>query len=177
MIAYALGVVLFVPGLPMTIVGGVAFGPLWGALYVWIGATTGAALAFLVARYGLRAMVERWVARTPRLARIDAAVARDGWRIVAISRLIPLFPFNLQNYAYGLTRIGFLAYLTTSAVCMIPATIAYTFAAGAAFGGDRDLYRALLYVSLAAALIVLLSWLPRYLRRRSAAVGDLLSEP
>ena len=171
--AYALGVVLFVPGLPMTLVGGVAFGPLLGAVYVWIGATIRATCAFLVARYGLRDSVERWVAGTPRLARIDAAVARDGWRIVAITRLVPLFPFNVQNYAYGLTRIRFAVYVVASAICITPATVAYTFAAGAVFRDGYDVYRTSLYLSVAAALILLLSFAPRYIRRRSVAAGDL----
>src|SRR4030095_6363128 len=136
---YVLAVVLFVPGLPITLLGGLAFGPVWGTVYVSIAATIGAGLAFLVARYGLRGMVEGWVRSNARLSRMDGAVARDGWRIVMITRLVPLFPFNLQNYAYGVTRIGFWAYLTTSAVCMIPATVAYTFAAGALSRGGGDL--------------------------------------
>ena len=173
--AYVLGVVFFVPGLPMTLLGGLAFGPVRGAAYVWIAATIGAALAFLVARYGLRGLVEGWVARNARLTRMDEAVARDGWRIVMITRLVPLFPFNLQNYVYGVTRIGFWAYLATSAVCMIPATVAYTFAGGALSRGGGDLRRTLGYLAVAGVLIVLVSLIPRYLERRNRAAGALLN--
>jgi len=169
--AYALGVVFFVPALPMTLLGGLAFGPVRGAAYVWVAATIGAALAFLVARYGLRGLVERWVARNARLTRMDEAVARDGWRIVMITRLVPLFPFNLQNYAYGVTRIGFWAYVTTSAVCMIPATVAYTFAGGALSRGGGDLRRTVGYLAVAGVLIVLVSLIPRYLERRNRVAG------
>ena len=158
----------------MTLLGGLAFGPVRGAAYVWIAATIGAALAFLVARYGLRGLVEGWVARNARLARIDEAVARDGWRIVMITRLVPLFPFNLQNYTYGVTRIGFWAYLSTSAVCMIPATVAYTFAGGALSRGGGDLRWTLGYLAVAGVLIVLVSLIPRYLERRNRAAGALL---
>ena len=172
--AYVLGVVFFVPGLPMTLLGGLAFGPVRGAAYVWVAATIGAALAFLVARYGLRGLVEGWVARNARLTRMDEAVARDGWRIVMITRLVPLFPFNLQNYAYGVTRIGFWAYVTTSAVCMIPATVAYTFAGGALSRGG-DLRWTLGYLAVAGVLIVLVSLIPRYLERRNRAAGALLN--
>jgi uncharacterized membrane protein YdjX (TVP38/TMEM64 family) len=172
--AYVLGVVFFVPGLPMTLLGGLAFGPVRGAAYVWIAATIGAALAFLVARYGLRGLVEGWVARNARLTRMDEAVARDGWRIVMITRLVPLFPFNLQNYAYGVTQIGFWAYLTTSAVCMIPATVAYTFAGGALSRGGGELRRTVGYLAVAGVLIVLVSLIPRYLERRNRAAGALL---
>jgi len=169
--AYVLGVVFFVPGLPMTLLGGLAFGPVRGAAYVWVAATIGAALAFLVARYGLRGLVEGWVARNARLTRMDEAVARDGWRIVMITRLVPLFPFNLQNYAYGVTRIGFWAYVTTSAVCMIPATVAYTFAGGALSRGGGDLRRTVGYLAVAGVLIVLVSLIPRYLERRNRVAG------
>jgi hypothetical protein len=106
---------------------------------------------------------------------MDEAVARDGWRIVMITRLVPLFPFNLQNYAYSVTRIGFWAYLTTSAVCMIPATVAYTFAAGALSGGGGDLRRTVGYLAVAGVLIVLVSLIPRYLERRNRAAGALLN--
>ena len=119
---YVLAVVFFVPGLPITVLGGVAFGPVWGTLYVWIAATIGAALAFLVARYAVRSTVERWVRASPRLSRLDELAAEHGWRIVMLTRLVPLFPFNLQNYAYGLTRIGFWPYAVTSSICMLPGT-------------------------------------------------------
>ena len=94
---YALATVFFVPGLPITVLGGVAFGAIWGTLYVWIGATIGLGLAFLVARYAVRSTVERWVKASPRIAKIDAQVAENGWRIVMLTRLVPIFPFNLQN--------------------------------------------------------------------------------
>jgi uncharacterized membrane protein YdjX (TVP38/TMEM64 family) len=171
---YILAVVFFVPGLPITLLGGLAFGPIRGTVYVSIGATIGAGLAFLVARYGLRGTVERWVRSNPRLARMDAAVARDGWRIVMITRLVPLFPFNLQNYAYGLTRIGFWAYLLTSWICMLPGTAAYTFAGGALSEGGGNLRRTLGYLAVAGVLIALVSLIPRVLRRRSQTAGEFL---
>jgi len=173
-VGYVLAVVLFVPGLPITLLGGLAFGPVRGTVYVSIAATIGAGLAFLVARYGLRRMVEGWVQSSPRLAGIDAAVARDGWRIVMITRLVPLFPFNLQNYAYGLTRIGFWTYLVTSWICMLPGTVAYTVAGGALSEGGGDVRRTLGYLAIAGVLIVLVSLIPRLLKRRSQAAGDLL---
>jgi hypothetical protein len=87
-VGYVLATVFFVPGLPITVLGGVAFGPLWGTLYVWIGATIGAGLAFLVARHAVRRTVERWVQGSPRIARMDGQVAGHGWRIVA-DALVP----------------------------------------------------------------------------------------
>jgi uncharacterized membrane protein YdjX (TVP38/TMEM64 family) len=171
---YILAVVFFVPGLPITILGGVVFGPLWGTVYVSIASTIGAALAFLIARYGAREMVEGWVAKSPRLAKIDQAIARHGWRIVMITRLVPLFPFNLQNYAYGLTRIGFWRYLLVSWSCMLPATAVYTFAGGALSEGGEDIRRTLLYLGVAGVLLVLVSLIPRWLSKTSPATSDLL---
>jgi uncharacterized membrane protein YdjX (TVP38/TMEM64 family) len=173
-VGYALAELCFVPALPITLLGGVAFGPLRGTVYVAVGATLGAALAFLAARYAMRGAVERWVAGNPRLQRIDAAVAEHGWRLLMITRLVPLFPFNLQNFAYGLTRISFRTFLAISFVCMLPGTAAYTFAAGALVDGRGDLGRTLVYLGVAGVLLVGLSLLPRLLVPRSRAAGDLL---
>jgi uncharacterized membrane protein YdjX (TVP38/TMEM64 family) len=172
-VGYVLAAVLFVPGLPMTVLGGVVFGPVWGTAYVWIAATVGASLAFLVARYAVRSTVERWVQASPRVATIDGRVAEHGWRIVMLTRLVPVFPFNLQNYAYGITRIGFWPYAITSAICMLPGTAAFTFAGGALSEG-RGVRRTLAYLALAGVLLVLVSLIPRWLARRSRLAGELL---
>ena len=173
-VGYILATVFFVPGLPITVLGGVAFGPLWGTLYVWIGATIGAGLAFLVARYAVRSTVERWVQASPRIARMDGQAAEHGWRIVMLTRLVPIFPFNLQNYAYGITRIGFWPYLITSSICILPGTAAFTFAGGALSDGRGDVKRTLGYLAIAGVLLVLISLIPRWLQRRSKLAGDLL---
>ncbi len=173
-LGYVLAVVAFVPALPLTILGGLAFGVALGTVYVSIAATTGACLSFLIARCAARAAVERWMASYPALGRIDRAVARHGFRIVMITRLIPIFPFNLQNYAYGITSIGFGAYALTSFLCMLPGTVAFTAAAGAVVAGALDVRRMLVLLAVAGALLVALSLLPRWLRGRSAALDDLL---
>ncbi len=113
-LAYVLGVVLFLPGAPLTIGAGVAFGLGVGTLLVSAASTTGAALAFLLARYLLR-----------RLAAVDRAVEHQGWRVVALTRLSPAFPFNLQNYAYGLTGVPFFQYVLASWIAMLPGTLLY----------------------------------------------------
>lgn len=121
---YSLAPVLFLPGLPITVAGGILFGPFWGVVYAITGATIGASLAFLVARYAAR----DWVAAKltgPRWEKLDSEVAQHGWKVVAFTRLIPAFPFNLLNYAFGLTRIPFTHYLLASFICMLPACIAF----------------------------------------------------
>jgi uncharacterized membrane protein YdjX (TVP38/TMEM64 family) len=111
---YAAATVLFLPGALLTLVGGALFGPVWGTLWNLTGATFGSALAFLIARY----LGADWVSRRagPRLQRLNDGVADEGWRFIAFVRLVPLFPFNLLNFALGLTRIRFATYVVASAV-------------------------------------------------------------
>jgi uncharacterized membrane protein YdjX (TVP38/TMEM64 family) len=120
---FAVAPVLLLPGLPITVAGGLVFGPFWGTVYASIGSTLGAGLAFLTARYFARRAVQDFLG--DRWRRVDEGVAEKGWFYVAIARLIPVFPFNLLNYAFGLTRIGFATYLFTSWLFMLPGTAAY----------------------------------------------------
>ncbi len=132
-LAYVVATVAFIPGSALTIGAGVTFGVVTGTILVSIAATTGAAMCFLLARYFLRSRVERWVAGNKKFAAIDRAVAREGWKIVALTRLSPVFPFNLLNYSYGLTGIRFWPYVLASWVAMLPGSLLYVYigAAGA----------------------------------------------
>ena len=166
MAVYAVATVLFLPGAVITLAGGALFGPLWGTLWNLTGATAGAALAFLVARY----LGADWVARRagPRLQRLTDGVASEGWRFVAFVRLVPLFPFNLLNYALGLTRISFGTYVVASWVFMLPGAVAYTWLGHAgreALSGGDDLIR---NVTIAIALLAAMAFLPRLVRRLRA---------
>jgi uncharacterized membrane protein YdjX (TVP38/TMEM64 family)/rhodanese-related sulfurtransferase len=160
---FALATVLFLPGAMFGLAGGALFGPLWGSAWNLIGATLGATLAFLAARY----VASDWVARRSggRLKQLIEGVEAEGWRFVAFVRLVPLFPFNLLNYALGLTRIRLGPYVLTSLLAMAPGTVAYTWLghAGrqAAVGGDAGI-RNLIF---ALALLALVAFLPRLLRR------------
>jgi uncharacterized membrane protein YdjX (TVP38/TMEM64 family) len=126
-LVYAAAAVLLLPGSVFTLAGGAAFGLLRGFFTVWLGATLGAALAFLAARHLARKRVEDFVLRKPSFSAIDKAVAREGWKIVLLTRLSPVFPFNFQNYAYGLTSVRFWPYLAASWVGMIPGTFLYVY--------------------------------------------------
>jgi uncharacterized membrane protein YdjX (TVP38/TMEM64 family) len=117
---------LFMPGLPILLAGGVLFGPVWGVVYTAIGSTVGAGLVFLVARYLARDWVASKLAGT-RLTSLDEQVARHGWKIVAFTRLVPVFSYSLLNYAFGLTRVSFRSYLAATFVFMLPATIAFVY--------------------------------------------------
>lgn len=162
--AYVLATVLFVPGSALTIGAGVAFGLLWGTVLVSIASTVGGALAFLLARYLLRDRVESWVAGREKFAMVDRAVAEKGWKIVALTRLSPVFPFNLQNYAYGLTGVGFRGYVLASWIAMLPGTLLYVYlgaagvqvaaaATGAASWGRTALQLLGLVATLAVAVV------------------------
>lgn len=160
--AYAIGTIAFLPGALFALAGGALFGPLWGALLNLTAATSGATLAFLVARY----LAGEWVARRTRgrLGRLVEGVEAEGWRFVAFVRLVPLFPFNLTNYALGLTRIGLLPYVATSFVTMAPGAVAYTWighAGRAALAGDASAIR---YGMMALGLLAAIAFLPRLLK-------------
>lgn len=162
---YALATVLFLPGAVLTLAVGALFGPLWGTLYNLIGATLGAGLAFLIARH----LAGDWVQARAKglLARLIQGVEAEGWRFVAFTRLVPLFPFNLLNYALGLTRIRLLPYLLATLVFMLPGALAYTycylgFAGREVMAGSEGLIRNGL---IALALLAAVAFLPRLIAR------------
>jgi len=123
---YALGTVAFVPGSLLTLAAGAVFGLREGVAWVFLSALLGSSAAFLLARHGGRAFVERRIQGDPRFAAIDRAVAEQGRRIVFLLRLSPVFPYNLLNYALGLTRISFRDYALAS-LGMLPGTLLYVY--------------------------------------------------
>ena len=161
---WVLACIFFLPGLAMTIAGGLIFGAVWGTVWTTVGANLGAVAAFLIGRYIARGMVEDLAARKGTLRRIDEGVRTHGWRMLLVTRLVPVFPFNLQNYAYGLTDIPLRTYVLVTLPAMLPATIAYNFAAGSVRTGDVG--RTAWYLAIAAVAFVVLSLLPRWVRRR-----------
>jgi uncharacterized membrane protein YdjX (TVP38/TMEM64 family) len=154
MAIYALATVLFLPGSLITLAGGALFGPLWGTVWNLTGATWGAAMAFLIARY---LGADRVARRTgPRLQKLNDGVASEGWRFIAMVRLVPLLPFNLLNYALGLTRVSFLTYVLASWIFMLPGAFVYTWLGHAGrdalAGGDGMLRNITIAVSLLAIM-------------------------
>lgn len=125
-IMFALATVLFVPGLPITVLSGILFGAFWGTVYVVIGSTIGVSLAFLIGRYLGRDIVKKMADKNERMSKLDNYIKEQGNTILIISRLIPLFPFNLQNYVYGITDIKFGTYFWYSLIFMVPGTFIYT---------------------------------------------------
>jgi uncharacterized membrane protein YdjX (TVP38/TMEM64 family)/rhodanese-related sulfurtransferase len=160
---YALATVAFAPGVVFALAGGALFGPLWGTLWNLTGATFGATLAFLVARY----IAGDWVARKAGglLKRVIDGVEAEGWRFVALVRLVPLFPFNLSNYVLGLSRIPLHHYVMATFVCMAPGAVAYTWLGHAGRGALSGHADAVQYGLLALGLLATIALLPRLIGR------------
>jgi uncharacterized membrane protein YdjX (TVP38/TMEM64 family)/rhodanese-related sulfurtransferase len=162
-VLFAIGAVLFVPGALFALAGGVLFGPVWGTALNLTGATLGATAAFLAARY----VAADWVRQKAggRLDRLIEGVEAEGWRFVAFTRLVPLVPFNLLNYALGLTRIPLGAYVLATLACMAPGAIAYTwlgYAGREAMAGSETAIR---YGLTGLALLAAVAFAPRLLRQ------------
>ncbi len=155
MLVYTVAPALFLPGLPITIVGGLLFGPFWGVVYTITSSTAGACLAFLVSRYLARDWIEGKL-RSPRWKRLDGEVERHGWKVVAFTRLIPLFPFNLLNYAFGLTRVKFVHYALATFVCMLPACVAFIVFSSSLLEVIRGRISLTFVVGLALVVLVML---------------------
>lgn len=160
---YAIATVGFIPGSALTLAAGAIFGIAEGVLWVFIGASLGATAAFLVSRYVARDWVERRLAGDERFAAIDRAVGRQGLKIVTLLRLSPLFPFNLLNYALGLTRVRLRDYVI-ACLGMLPGTLLYVYsgklagdvaAAAGGAGTERGTgYWVVMGLGLAATVVV-----------------------
>lgn len=124
---YIVGAVLFVPGSILTIGAGVLFGVVRGSMLVSIGATIGAIAAFLIGRYFARDWVRGQLEGNPKFAAIDKAVGREGWKIVLLTRLSPVFPFNLLNYGFGLTAVTLRDYALATWIGITPGTVLYVY--------------------------------------------------
>ncbi|MDB2407599.1 TVP38/TMEM64 family protein [Jannaschia sp.] len=135
-IIYAVGTVALVPGALLTLAGGLAFG-LWGFPLVVVGATLGAALAFLAGRYLVRDRVAKKIEESPKLRAIDAAIAEDGWKVAGLLRLSPAIPFSLQNWVLGATKVEFFPYLIATFFGIMPGTLLYVWIASLGSGGGE----------------------------------------
>ena len=177
MIVYTIGAVFFLPGSLLTLLGGALFGPYWGTFYNLTAATLGAMLSFLIARY----LAADWVARKTggKMKQMMTGVENEGWHFVAFTRLVPLFPFNLLNYALGLTKISFTQYSIATYICMLPGAIAYTYlgyAGKEAIAGGEGMVQKIM---LAIALLALVGFLPRIIgmvRRKPMISIDQLKQ-
>jgi len=163
MLIYIISTVLFLPGSVLTLLGGALFGPVFGTFYSLTAATIGAMLSFLIARY----LASGWVEKksSGRIKQLINGVESEGWRFVAFTRLVPLFPFNILNYALGLTKISFPQYSIATYLFMFPGAVAYTYLGyigkEAATGGEGLIQKAM----LALALLAVVAFIPRLINK------------
>lgn len=162
---YAVAVVAMVPGSAATVLAGALFGSVWGVVVVSAGSILGASLAFLIARYAARKSVAEWLSGREKFRKLDALTETHGSIMVALTRLVPLFPFNLLNYGFGLTKVPFRTYVGWSWLCMLPGTILYVVGADAVTKGlaqGRVPWALVAVAALAAAVLALVA---RHARR------------
>lgn len=124
---YVVACVLLLPGSILTLGAGAIYGVVQGSILVSIASTLGATAAFLVGRYLARDWIAQKIERNEKFKAVDDAVAREGWKIVGLTRLSPVFPFNFLNYAYGVTQVSLRDYFFASWIGMMPATIVYVY--------------------------------------------------
>ena len=163
MLIYIIGTVFFLPGAVLTLAGGALFGPIFGTFYNLTAATIGAMISFIAARY----LAHDWVEKKTggRMKQLKQGVEGEGWKFVAFVRLVPLFPFNVLNYALGLTKIKFSHYSIATYIFMLPGATAYTYLGyvgrEAVSGGDGLIQK----IMLALALLAIVGFLPSLIGR------------
>jgi uncharacterized membrane protein YdjX (TVP38/TMEM64 family) len=125
--AYVISTVLALPGSVLTIAAGFAYGPVWGLAAASPASVAGATCAFILGRTLLRGWAARMAGSSPRARALDAAIGREGFKLVLLLRLSPLFPFNVLNYALSLSTVRLSHYVVASAVGMLPGTALYVY--------------------------------------------------
>ncbi len=169
---YAAAAVVAIPGSILTVAAGALFGSVLGVIVVSLASTLGASLAFLVARYFARDAITRWLSANERFRRIDQLTAGRGAIIVGLTRLVPLFPYDLLNYGFGLTSIPFRTYVFWSWLCMLPGTVLYVAGADAVFTGisrGEVSWELIAAIAVAGAVV---TFLIRYARHRLSEGGS-----
>ncbi|MBA7614889.1 TVP38/TMEM64 family membrane protein [subsurface metagenome] len=163
---YIVAVVFAIPGSVITVLGGVLFGSVVGVASVSVGSTIGASLAFLVSRHFARGAISQKFARNKKFHHLDQLTEEHGAIIVAITRLVPLFPFNLLNYGFGLTRVPFWTYVFWSWICMLPGTILYVVGADAVATAISERRIPWVMVIILVVIGVIITFLVRQARKK-----------
>jgi uncharacterized membrane protein YdjX (TVP38/TMEM64 family) len=160
-IIYIIATIFLIPGSALTLGAGLIFGVIKGTIFVSIGSVMGATVSFLIGRYFLRTWVEKQIDTQPNFKAMDKAVAQQGWKIVGLTRLSPLFPFVFLNYAFGVTQVSLRDFVFASWLGMLPGTVMYVYlgslpkTAAEVSGGDIDTLKLILnIIGLIATVVV-----------------------
>ena len=163
---YIIGVVAALPGSALTLAAGALFGSVLGLAVVSLASTIGATLAFLVSRYFARRAVVNWLSDNQKFQKLDRMTEKHGPVIVALTRLVPLFPFNLLNYGFGLTKVPLKVYVFWSWLCMLPGTVLYVVGSDAVFKAIRSGEAPWVLIGALGATGVVLFFLVNYARKK-----------
>lgn len=166
---YLIGPTLLFPASVLTMAGGALFGPLWGTGYTIISATAGASVPFLITRHFGRKPLEHMIAKYDNFdamfKKFESGVEAEGWKYIAFTRLVTLFPFLLLNYAFGLTKISLWTYVWASFLFMLPGSFMFTYMGYAGREALRGSDDAVTKISIAVGCFILLTSLPGLVKR------------
>ncbi len=179
-LAYVLAAVLLMPGSLITLAAGFTFGVVWGTVIVSLASTTGAALSFLIGRFLAQDWVAARVRQHPRFHALYRAIDKEGFKVVLLTRLVPIFPFGFLNYGFSVTRVPFGRYVLASWLGMLPATVMYVYLGSAAgslarvVSGDvrHTPMQAALFVAGGLAAVLVTVFLTRRARRELDRLTD-----
>lgn len=162
---YILSCVLMLPGSVLTIIAGAAYGPVTGAIIALIGATLGASASFLIAKYIMKDTIKSVIGKSTIFDKVDNGFKENGYNFLILTRLVPIFPFNVQNYAYGLTGISTCTYIFWTFICMIPGAFIYTYMAGeiVLHGVSLDIF---IKFTIAGIILFIISFIPKYIAKK-----------
>ncbi len=173
MTAYILYILIYIvvalfmlPASVTTIVGGIVFGPIIGGLLALIGSTIGATCSFIVAKYIARDFIVTKFKDNPIFDKIESGVKENGTNFLILTRLVPIFPYNLQNYAYGLTNMGVLKFMVVSLICMAPGAFIYAFMAGE-IATNGVFLTLLVEFAIAGTILFFVSLIPKYYAKKN----------
>ncbi|MFV0425029.1 MAG: TVP38/TMEM64 family protein [Bacilli bacterium] len=163
---YIIVAVFMLPASIFTIIAGITFGPIIGALVALSGATVGACVSFLIARYVARDLIISKFEDNPIFKKVEKGVEENGVSFLILTRLVPVFPYNIQNYAYGLTKIRFTTYAFITAICMAPGAFIYAFMAGEIVKNGVSI-KLLIQFSVAGIILFVVSLIPKYIAKKN----------
>jgi len=177
---YILVAVFMLPAFFFTIIAGLAFGPFIGAPLALIGATLGASVAFIIARYVARDSIVNRFGNSPLFKKIDDGLRVNGVSFLILTRLVPVFPYNVQNYIYGLTPIKLGTFTLVSLITMAPGAVIYAGMAGlmrdSLMAGEGFDPMLLVYLAVAGVVLFLVSLIPKYIAKKKGIKLEDMSE-
>ncbi|MFV0519241.1 MAG: TVP38/TMEM64 family protein [Lachnospirales bacterium] len=168
---YIIVAIFMLPASVTTIVAGIVFGPIYGAVLALIGSTIGATCAFIISRYIARGFIYEKFKGNSFFEKIEKGVAENGTSFLILTRLVPIFPYNVQNYAYGVTNMNIATFTTVSFICMAPGAFIYAYMAGEIVTNGVS-FNLLIKFALAGVILFLVSLIPKYIAKRKGISLD-----